>query len=290
MARPSTVNANLARQMRIGGVGNVRAVLGIDAAWTLKQPSGVALVVERQGRWQLAATAPSYDHFLAHAAGDSPPGRPAGSKPDVEALLAAAATVAGVPVSVVAIDMPLSLSPITGRRAADNAVSAAYGARHCSTHTPSVIRPGQVSEDLRHGFELAGYPLCTTEVRAPGLMEVYPHPALVELAGAPHRLPYKASKVRKYWPTETPAGRRDLLLAQWTEIANLLSTELGGIAECLPALHAAPTGVDLKAHEDILDAIVCAWVGAVALAGGCDDFGDDTAAIWIPRASGPPWL
>ncbi|AJD45781.1 hypothetical protein C9413_09105 [Rhizobium sp. SEMIA 4085] len=33
------------------------------------------------------------------------------------------------------------------------------------------------SDDLREDFEAAGYPLLTTEIVAPGLIKVYPHPA-----------------------------------------------------------------------------------------------------------------
>ena len=46
-------------------------VLGIDAAWTVVQPNGVA-VVERGaagGTWQCLALAPSYASFLGLAAG-----------------------------------------------------------------------------------------------------------------------------------------------------------------------------------------------------------------------------
>lgn len=268
----------------------MRVVLGIDAAWTLKQPSGVALAIERGGRWHLVAATPSYDHFLALAAGEPPPGRPSGSMPDAAALLTAAETLAGGPVNVVAIDMPLSLSPISCRRESDDAVSRAYGARHCSTHTPSVTRPGPISDALRKGFEASGFPLRTTTVNASGLIEVYPHPALVELACAPRRLPYKAGKVGRYWPNESQASRRVLLLEQWDMIAGLLATQFDGVADCLPQLPVNPRGVDMKAHEDMLDAIVCAWVGAVALAGECNAFGDDASAIWIPKASGGPWL
>ena len=74
---------------------------------------------------------------------------------------------------------------------------------------PNALRPGRLSDELRQSFERAGYPLLTN-MRAPvGLIEVYPHPALVELAGASIRLPSKASKVRSYWPT--PTERRVLL-------------------------------------------------------------------------------
>ena len=52
-----------------GGSGRGgRAILGIDAAWTLTQPSGVALVAEdAAGRWRLVASAASYGRFLALA-------------------------------------------------------------------------------------------------------------------------------------------------------------------------------------------------------------------------------
>ena len=69
-------------------------VLGIDAAWTAGRPSGVALVRQQAGRWCLCAVAPSYDHFLSLGRGDEPRGAPAGSIPDVAALLDAAAEVA----------------------------------------------------------------------------------------------------------------------------------------------------------------------------------------------------
>jgi hypothetical protein len=92
----------------------MRAVLGIDAAWTLTQPSGVALAVERTSGWHLIAAAASYQRF--HALADSR--QPAeeclsGSSPDAPALLAM--VLRGRPVDLVAIDMPLAHSPIVGR-------------------------------------------------------------------------------------------------------------------------------------------------------------------------------
>jgi hypothetical protein len=129
----------------------VRAVLGIDAAWTLTEPSGVAFVVEDRG-WRLAAVAPSYDAFLRTAGGDPPwPVRPRGSAPDAGALITAARTISKSAVEFVAIDMPLSREPITSRRASDRAVNATYSARWCSTHTPSAVRPGKISDMFAAG-------------------------------------------------------------------------------------------------------------------------------------------
>jgi len=49
-----------------------RAVLGIDAAWTATEPSGVALAVEDASGWRLVAVDGSYDHFQARARGMVP--------------------------------------------------------------------------------------------------------------------------------------------------------------------------------------------------------------------------
>jgi hypothetical protein len=110
-----------------------RAVLGIDAAWTASEPSGVASLTQSSGRWRLVAAEASYARFHARADGLSG-GRPLGSRPRPSALLASALKLCGSPVDFVAIDMPLSNSPIMGRRRADDEVSRAYGAQ---PHRPS---------------------------------------------------------------------------------------------------------------------------------------------------------
>ena len=50
----------------LGGVGGgaMRSVLGIDAAWTIKNPSGVALVAEIDQEWKLIRAAGSYSEFI----------------------------------------------------------------------------------------------------------------------------------------------------------------------------------------------------------------------------------
>lgn len=62
----------------------------------------------------------------------------------------------------------------------------------------------------------------------------------------------------------------------------MLDHEVAGIADALPLPRPdAPRGM-LKAFEDMLDAVVCAWVGVRVLAGTAQPFGDEDAAIWIP--------
>lgn len=271
------------------------AVLGIDAAWSYKHPSGVALIrAKDDGHWEFVAVAPSYDSFTALAVGRPVQwdNTPKGSVPEMECLLTAATKLLdGERVTVVAVDMPLSLDePITGRRECDRAIAVAFGARGCSPHSPNAARPGQISYQLRADLERLGYPLAVNNrdgIIAPATIEVYPHPALLCLLDRDYRLPYKISKSLTYWPGTTVEERVDNLLAHFRQIYAGLTGEIDGIPDFLPA---AGSLNYLKRYEDALDALVCAWVGARYLAGCADAYGDDTAAIWVTnhRANANP--
>jgi predicted RNase H-like nuclease len=121
---------------------------------------------------------------------------------------------------------------------------------------------------IREGFEDTGYPLLTKQtgaIKLPGVIEIYPHPALVQLFDARKRLPYKASKFRSYWPEAFPADRRTRLYSQWREIAARLEREIAGVEAVLPPLEATSKAWEIKAYEDTLDAIVAertAWRAA----------------------------
>jgi hypothetical protein len=123
------------------------AILAIDAAWTVKQPSSVALLVNVGGCWRCAGLAPSYQKFETLADGEPVKwdSKPTGGRPDPDRRLAVCRQLLdGEPVSLIALSMPLSLEPITRRRAADHAVSETLGNQGCAVHSPSAQRPGAV--------------------------------------------------------------------------------------------------------------------------------------------------
>jgi predicted RNase H-like nuclease len=267
-----------------------RAVLGIDAAWTERQPSGVAAAVETPSGWRLAAVAASYENFIARANGAKQDARkPTASAPVAAELLDAARRICGACVDLVAVDMPMARAAITGRRFCDRAISAEYGARAASTHSPSAERPGKISDPLRAGFEASGYLLCVSSP-ARGLIEVYPHPALIEFLEAPRRLEYKAAKIGKYWPGSSAVERHKKLREVWRRIVDALEPRIQGVRAALPPPDADERGSCLKAYEDKLDAVVCAAVAIASLKGEARGVGDENAAIWIPagcaRAAG----
>jgi predicted RNase H-like nuclease len=255
------------------------SILGIDAAWTAKNPSGAALL-NRDG--MLIVAAPSYSSFVESLNGGvidwSKSASASGSVTD--AITAANSFLPNDPVALVAVDMPVSTVAITGRRECERKVSKAFGAMGCSTHSPSLDRPGPVSEDFSKRMEKAGFRLAVAgETPAEGMfIEVYPHTALLRLMKADYRLPYKESKRSKYWPDATTSERRANLLQEWQRIIQRLEEETGHLNIPLKE------PISLKTVEDAIDAVVCAWVGGQFLKGNADGMGDDTAAIWTPGA------
>lgn len=264
-------------------------VLGIDAAWTAHQPSGIALVQNTATGWSCLAVAPSYEAFIAQAAGQAwdREQKATGSRPDPAALLKACQQLAGAEVSCVSVDMPLATTPITSRRAADTAISSRFGAKGCAVHSPSAERPGAIADQLRADFAALGYPLHTNgnELAAPALIECYPHVALLVLLKRDYRVPYKVSRSGQYWKAEqlSRTERIERLLEQFQEIRDGLDEHINGIPAFTPQPSEVTKLASLKPVEDMLDGLICAWIGIEQLEGRTVGLGDDTAAIWVPQ-------
>ncbi len=261
-------------------------VLGIDAAWTEKNSSGVALIRRTQNSWRLLHATESVEQYLAIGNSQSvkQSNRPIKPWIDAAALLQKSNELAGDTVNVVAVDMPLSTLRITSRRTSDNAISIKYGARGCSTHSPTEDRPGPLSCQIRNQFEEQGFRLATSRIEGRCLIEVYPHPALVELASAPYRLQYKVDKRRSYWKEALPAERTRRLLEVWEEIIGLLEYQISDVKPVFEQFRLESSQKRLKATEDKLDAVICAYVGLCALEGRAEPHGDNTSAIWVPQS------
>ena len=108
------------------GMHVMRVLLGIDAAWTDKNPSGIAVATEEPEGWRLKGAFPSVEHFVAEAHQKPAPEKPYGGAGQAHDLLEATRALAGRLPDLVAIDMPMALQPITTRRTSDDALSRAY--------------------------------------------------------------------------------------------------------------------------------------------------------------------
>ncbi len=252
------------------------SVLGIDAAWTEKNPSGIALIQTEGERWKCVVVSPSYDSFTAtakkHPANWGE--KPIGGLPKFRNILAAAQELlGGKEVDVIAVDMPLSTAPITGWREADLAVSRSFGGMGCGVRPPTMERPGRLSTLFTRTLATVGFELTTSPTDRRSLhqlIEVDPHPAIVRLLNENYRVPYKR-------------GRMELRMPHLLRIVDGLTKEIDNIDLRLPKQSVTGRSIGLKRFEDAIDALVCAWVGAQYLLGNAEPYGDSTAAIWIPR-------
>lgn len=270
-------------------------VLGIDAAWTAHHPAGVALVkIPARGSARLIRAARSYEEFC-HFTRDEKidwSDKVHGSLPNIPELFATCRKLTGALPNVVALDIPLGPQPITGRRAADRLVTKAYITRKAGTHSPTAQRPGPISRRLFEQLTQAGFRWLPANAsprqknNACVFLEVYPHPAIIELLNLPERLQYKMSKSQKYWPALTREARGRAVARNLNRLRLALDKRITGVAKWLPPPQSflkKKQRARLKGYEDALDAIACAWIGGEFLAGRCVAYGDADSAIWLPR-------
>ena len=267
-------------------------ILGVDAAWTAHHPAGVTLVkIPASGRAQLVRVARSYEEFCQIAASNKIDwtAKVRGSAPNISSLLAACEKLTGAIPNVVALDIPLGPQPIIGRRTADRLVTKAYIARKAGTHSPTAQRPGPISRMLFAQLAHCGFEWLHAEAsprqskNARLFIEVYPHPAIIELLGLDERLKYKTSKLTKYWPALDHTHRRAAVVKNLNRLRLALNKRITGVAQGLPGAQLLERTFQLKGYEDALDAVVCAWIGCEFLAGRCVAYGDRESAIWVPK-------
>ena len=259
-------------------------ILGIDAAWRVGNPTGVALITSANGRWHCRRVCPTAHAFIESAFGPRQWPRIYLMEALVSELIRAAAAFAGEPVTLVALDLPLSLAPFQGRRVADNEVSRLYGRYGCPTHSPTADCPGPLGEAYSDALLREGFALRTAadDLHFPGAIEVYPHTAILTMLNAEFRLPYKVAKTTRFWPGVARPVRRRLILGVLQTILTRLQEDID-IEMYLPLPDDGGTFTALKQFEDMIDSLVCAWVGIRHMEGATHPIGDQGAAIWVPH-------
>lgn len=161
--------------------------------------------------------------------------------------------------TVLAVDAPLLVPNETGRRRAEIEVQRDFGPRKAgphSTNRSNLIRVcGRIrGEDLAEVLHERGFGSPWDDPPLT-VIDVFPHPAIVEIFGLPERHVYKAK------PGITVARRRDGL--------RRLDAMLGLLANADPPLQAPSIDLEsdargkrLKEVEDLLDARLCAWIAS----------------------------
>jgi predicted RNase H-like nuclease len=232
--------------------------IGIDLAWSPRNPTGVATIVGDETGGALVET--------ALLGGD-------------QEIIAYVERHAGDGLALVAIDAPLWVPNQTGRRPAEAEIGRAFGRYQAGAHPANrqrlafddVVRGEALVATLRTlGF--AHRPAIVAGAPVRQVVEVYPHPATIALFELERTLKYKAR----------PGRSIDQRLGAWQQF----QAHLRKLATADPPLHGqeellshdASTlrGRRLKDYEDQVDALLCAYIALYAFRWGaarCQTFG-----------------
>lgn len=229
--------------------------VGVDLAWSPRHTTGVAVAVDDGSGARIAA-------HRADLRGH-------------EAVAAFVEAAVGDGEALVAIDAPLVVPNEISLRPCDREVNARFRRFHAGVHpvSRSTLRryDGFEGERLRDRLLKSGYrdavPL-PVPPPARGLFETYPHAASVVLFNLEERLPYKARGKKRPWSVREQAFRRlqDRLLRLEVEDPSLV-VEDGLLNRDVAAMG----GGERKRYEDLLDAVLCAYIALYAWARGPAD-------------------
>lgn len=161
----------------------------------------------------------------------------------------------GVP-AIVGVDAPTIIPNKTGMRSPDRLAHKYFGKYHAGCYPANQGRPFaarliQFGLDLEsRGFVHA--PTINTQTTGRYQAEIFPHPATIQLFDLPRILKYKKGRL-----AERAAALGELRSHILTQLPK---HEPSLIIEKLPDI--PTTGKALKALEDKLDSIICAYVAA----------------------------
>ena len=162
--------------------------------------------------------------------------------------------------AIVAVDAPTIIANLTGMRDADKLTHKHFGRYHAGCYPANLSRPfAQKTVEFSLCLESRGFVHAPTiEAKKLGRyqIEVYPHPATINL--------FKLDRIIKYKKGKLAERQLELMkLCQYIiDILPSLEPSLNLSCGILPVTEIPTSTATLKALEDQLDALLCAYIGA----------------------------
>lgn len=263
--------------------------LGIDAAWTNKQPSGVCLLKSLDGnQCEILRLGRSYTEFESGRIEWNQ--KVDNSSTSLNNVLRTCSDLSAHP-DCIAVDMPIASYHIRSRRECETAISKEYGGKGASTHNPNEDRPGLISVELYKYVTEFGYLWMTNGMQHTNksLIEVYPHTAIIEYLGLDYRYEYKVSKKNSYksWALLTAFQKQEKLIRNLEYLISQLSIRVPNIFDFFIKLNSETqyTQAQLKGYEDAIDSVICAITGFDFILGNVIGFGNNEGTIWVPQVN-----
>lgn len=157
--------------------------------------------------------------------------------------------------ALIAVDAPTLIPNLTGMRLPDKLTHKHFGRYHAGCYPANLGHPfAQRTVEFGLSLEARGFqhaPTITPQALGRYQIEVFPHPAMVHLFNLTRILKYKKGKL---------ASRRLELIKLRQYILDILPSLEPSLSCHLPEI--PTTGIALKALEDQLDSLICAYVAA----------------------------
>lgn len=225
--------------------GDCMLFVGIDLAWSEKNNTGIAIIEgdEKRGRLLNADIVVSDSEITDYVSGK-----------------------VGKKDALIAIDAPLVVPNVEGRRIAEKIVGDLFRKYDAGAHPANRTRLGAWSNGKIRGEELVkalqelGFkhnPNVKGMERTRKLFEVYPHPSTVVLFGLNSIIKYKAKPNREEAFRISEFKRYERLIKGLSS-ANP-SLKIGSNVMLGDKMNAMRQS-ELKKHEDMLDAVFCAYI------------------------------
>jgi predicted RNase H-like nuclease len=241
--------------------GSSRQIAGIDLAWiSERNGSGIAIGTIHDGRVEVEQL---HCGIIGLA--------------NVKNLLKTCPNLEGV-----AIDAPLIIQNTDGSRPCEKDLSKVYSSRWAGCHPSSKSRyPDASSVKLSKWLEAQGLNHLASGTK--WQIEVYPHPAIIELFGLSKRHKYKKGTLEERRVGQIELASYIKTLGQSPKLALKIP---GAFSSFLDEGHIhSLSGLGLKHNEDALDALICLYIAGLYASGEIMRvFGDvPTGYIVVPN-------
>jgi predicted RNase H-like nuclease len=180
----------------------------------------------------------------------------------------------------IAIDAPLIVKNTSGQRSCERELNKEYSGRHAGAYPANLslfpdADAGKLSEELTK----LGYVHCNRGGKFQ--IEVYPHPAIIEIFDLSARHQYKKGRVEERRDGQVKLSKMIKDLAHSSVLPMHLSKSLNITLDEIGIKSLRGRG--LKQNEDAMDSIICAYIAGLYYKGLTRTFGnEDDGYIVVP--------
>jgi predicted RNase H-like nuclease len=183
----------------------------------------------------------------------------------------------------ITIDGPTIINNRSGQRVCERELVSVYGGRKAGCHASNLtLYPKPEGVALSRKLERLGFQHLARPSRR-WQLEVYPHPAIIEIFGLPERHRYKKGVVGERREGQMQLAAMISALNKSSVLALDIPKDLLQFFDA--SAIATLRGRALKHNEDALDAVICLYIAALYQRGQKQQvFGDrDSGFIYVPQ-------